>query len=103
MTRYAAIVTTLLLLLAPPVLADDITPDKPRRAEGGLLAVPRPASPAKPAPAAPAARSEAMACGRKHYCREMTSCAEARFYLSRCGLARLDRDNDGTPCEPLCP
>jgi endonuclease YncB( thermonuclease family) len=41
-------------------------------------------------------------CGAKRYCREMTSCAEARFYLSQCGLSRLDNDRDGVPCEAIC-
>ena len=41
-------------------------------------------------------------CGAKSLCSDMTSCAEARFYLTTCGLAGLDRDHDGTPCETLC-
>jgi hypothetical protein len=41
-------------------------------------------------------------CGEKTYCREMTSCAEARFHLEQCALTRLDRDRDGVPCETLC-
>jgi endonuclease YncB( thermonuclease family) len=41
-------------------------------------------------------------CGAKRYCREMTSCAEARFYFTRCGLSRLDGDGDGVPCETIC-
>jgi len=41
-------------------------------------------------------------CGTKRYCREMTSCAEARFYLEECGLTRLDGDGDGVPCEEVC-
>ncbi len=41
-------------------------------------------------------------CGAKRYCREMGSCEEARFYLERCGLSRLDGDGDGVPCEVLC-
>lgn len=41
-------------------------------------------------------------CEKKRYCREMASCAEARFYLSQCGLSRLDGDKDGIPCEALC-
>ena len=32
----------------------------------------------------------------------MTSCEEAKFYLTKCGLSRLDGDNDGIPCEQLC-
>ena len=41
-------------------------------------------------------------CGTKTYCREMTSCKEAYFYLKECGLTRLDGDGDGIPCEMLC-
>lgn len=41
-------------------------------------------------------------CEPKSLCSDMTSCAEARFYLTTCGLAGLDRDHDGTPCETLC-
>ncbi|MFO1424576.1 MAG: thermonuclease family protein [Candidatus Competibacteraceae bacterium] len=41
-------------------------------------------------------------CGAKSTCREMTSCEEARFYLTQCGVSRLDGDKDGTPCEALC-
>jgi len=41
-------------------------------------------------------------CGVKRTCKEMVSCAEARFYLSECGLTRLDGDGDGTPCESQC-
>jgi hypothetical protein len=32
----------------------------------------------------------------------MVSCAEARFYLERCGVASLDGDGDGVPCASLC-
>jgi len=49
-----------------------------------------------------AAASPTSKCGAKTYCREMTTCAEARFYLEKCGLKRLDGDGDGTPCESLC-
>lgn len=41
-------------------------------------------------------------CGSKHYCKEMTNCAEAKFYLDVCGGSRLDGDGDGIPCEALC-
>ncbi len=42
------------------------------------------------------------ACGSKRYCAQMSSCAEARFYLTRCGVATLDGNGDGVPCESLC-
>lgn len=41
-------------------------------------------------------------CSGKRTCGEMTSCAEARFYLNTCGVSRLDGDKDGTPCETIC-
>ena len=41
-------------------------------------------------------------CGTKTYCREMSSCEEARFFLAQCGLTRLDGGGDGVPCERLC-
>ena len=46
--------------------------------------------------------SRAPGCGAKRTCGEMADCSEARFYLTRCGLTRLDGDGDGTPCESLC-
>ncbi len=57
-------------------------------------------APAKPA--APSAKAADFHCGTKTYCREMKSCAEARFYLERCALTRLDGDGDGVPCSALC-
>ena len=48
------------------------------------------------------ATTTAPACGAKRYCREMSSCAEARFHLEQCKLTRLDRDGDGVACEELC-
>lgn len=41
-------------------------------------------------------------CSGKRLCKQMSICAEARFYLNQCGLDRLDRDGDGIPCESLC-
>ena len=43
-----------------------------------------------------------LSCGDKTRCGEMESCAEAKFYLNRCGASRLDGDNDGVPCEAIC-
>lgn len=41
-------------------------------------------------------------CSGKTTCGQMTSCAEARYYLTSCGQTRLDGDKDGTPCETIC-
>jgi endonuclease YncB( thermonuclease family) len=41
-------------------------------------------------------------CGNKKHCSEMSSCEEAKYYLTQCGVKSLDGDSDGTPCESLC-
>ncbi|MDO8573295.1 MAG: thermonuclease family protein [Candidatus Daviesbacteria bacterium] len=41
-------------------------------------------------------------CAEKTTCGQMSSCAEAEFYLNTCGVSRLDGDKDGVPCETLC-
>ena len=43
-----------------------------------------------------------LTCGTKKTCGEMNSCNEAKYYLTICGLSKLDGDKDGTPCESLC-
>ena len=45
---------------------------------------------------------EQFSCGERKYCKEMTSCAEAKYHLNECGESRLDRDGDGIPCENVC-
>jgi Excalibur calcium-binding domain len=44
----------------------------------------------------------AYTCAGKRTCSQMTTCEEATFYLTQCGVARLDGDKDGVPCESLC-
>lgn len=41
-------------------------------------------------------------CAGKKSCKQMLSCAEAKFYLSRCGVKSLDGNRDGVPCNSLC-
>jgi len=38
-------------------------------------------------------------CDGRTYCSEMTSCAEATFFLKNCPGVKMDGDNDGVPCE----
>lgn len=47
-------------------------------------------------------KSQNGKCGTKKTCGQMSSCAEAKYYLNTCGLSKLDKDGDGTPCESLC-
>lgn len=43
-----------------------------------------------------------LECGKKNYCSQMVTCDEAHFYLTVCGVERLDTNKDGIPCESLC-
>ncbi len=45
-------------------------------------------------PAAPAFK-----CDGRTYCSQMTSCAEATFFLKNCSGTKMDGDGDGVPCE----
>ena len=54
------------------------------------------------APQPPPLTIPQVECGAKRYCREMTTCAQAVGHLRQCGLATLDGDGDGMPCESLC-
>ncbi|SET52377.1 excalibur calcium-binding domain-containing protein [Thorsellia anophelis] len=38
----------------------------------------------------------------KKTCSQIESCEEAIFKLNQCGMKKLDRDNDGIPCESIC-
>ena len=51
-----------------------------------------------PSTPAPLAASPFRCDGRQH-CSQMTSCAEAKFFLKNCPDPRMDGNNDGVPCE----
>jgi len=41
----------------------------------------------------------AARCDGRIHCSQMTSCAEARFFLQNCPGVQMDGDSDGVPCE----
>lgn len=43
--------------------------------------------------------SPAYRCDGRTYCSQMTSCAEATFFLRNCPSVQMDGNNDGVPCE----
>ncbi|HJV25640.1 MAG TPA: cold shock domain-containing protein [Aromatoleum sp.] len=49
--------------------------------------------PAKESPAPP------FHCDGRTYCSQMTSCAEATFFLKNCPDVKMDGNHDGVPCE----
>ncbi len=38
-------------------------------------------------------------CDGRTYCSEMTSCAEAKWFINNCPGTKMDGDGDGVPCE----
>lgn len=47
--------------------------------------------------------SESFRCDGRQHCSQMTSCAEARYFLQNCPDPKMDGDRDGIPCEEqLC-
>ena len=43
--------------------------------------------------------NSAFKCDGRTYCSQMTSCAEATFFLKNCPGTKMDGNNDGIPCE----
>lgn len=46
-----------------------------------------------------AAAGTPFKCDGRTRCPQMTSCAEARFFLANCPGVQMDGNHDGTPCE----
>jgi len=54
---------------------------------------------ALPIPRPEASPSSQFKCDGRTYCSQMTSCAEATFFLKNCPGVKMDGNNDGVPCE----
>lgn len=51
-------------------------------------------------PVVPAQRaSPEYSCDGRTYCSQMSSCAEAKYFLAHCPGVKMDGDGDGIPCE----
>lgn len=49
------------------------------------------------------AQASGLSCSPRRTCSQISSCSAARWYLANCSWGgRLDRDNDGRPCEAMC-
>jgi hypothetical protein len=60
------------------------------------------ASPAGYAPVRQAVEAEAdspFKCDGRTMCPQMTSCAEATYFIKHCPSTKMDGNNDGVPCE----
>ena len=47
----------------------------------------------------PKARNQQFRCDGRTHCSQMTSCAEATYFLTNCPNTKMDGNNDGIPCE----
>jgi excalibur calcium-binding domain-containing protein len=43
--------------------------------------------------------ASAFTCDGRTRCSQMTSCAEATYFIEHCPNTKMDGDNDGVPCE----
>jgi hypothetical protein len=92
-TWSAAGATLALLLAASPASAAD--PEALRQ--------PSPDALARFVERNPVLLAQAYSCSPRRTCGEIGSCDEAHWYLGNCPWGgRLDRDNDGIPCESMC-
>lgn len=52
-----------------------------------------------PAPAVQNYRKPRFTCDGRTHCSQMSSCAEAKFFLANCSGVKMDGNHDGVPCE----
>jgi cold shock CspA family protein len=52
-----------------------------------------------PASVAVPAATESFRCDGRTHCSQMTSCAEATYFLRNCPNVKMDGNHDGIPCE----
>jgi excalibur calcium-binding domain-containing protein len=45
------------------------------------------------------ASAAAFNCDGRTHCSQMTSCAEATYFIEHCPNTKMDGNNDGVPCE----
>jgi micrococcal nuclease len=80
-----------------PAGAPDASPARPAPSRAGTASTTAPV--AAPTTRAPAAASSSFRCDGRIHCSQMTSCAEATYFLQHCPGTRMDGNNDGVPCE----
>lgn len=59
-------------------------------------------SPQAESPREPRSAAEGVGtyrCDGRTHCSQMTSCAEATYFLKNCPGVKMDGNNDGVPCE----
>ena len=83
------------LLLVVITIAAALAYSKYRKSQAGLV-MPLKASNPSPSTSRPAPQ---FSCDGRTHCSDMTSCAEAKFFIQNCPNTKMDGDGDGVPCE----
>lgn len=95
----------------PPVDLERLNAEEKKRREAAAAArgseplVPTGGAALAPPPAAaktgalPAAATPVYRCDGRTHCSQMTSCAEARYFLANCPNVKMDGNRDGVPCQ----
>ena len=71
----------------------ELNAEEKRKREAAASAPAARAAPAKPAVTA------GYSCDGRKYCSQMSSCAEAKYFLANCPGVKMDGDKNGIPCE----
>ena len=79
---------------------DDIPPTYvDLEASSTSSSVANPAVTSQPVLTAQSAVAPSFACDGRRHCSQMTSCAEATYFIQHCPNTKMDGNNDGIPCE----
>ncbi len=79
---------------------DDIPPTYvDLEASSSSSSVANPAVTSQPVLTAQSAVAPSFACDGRRHCSQMTSCAEATYFIQHCPNTKMDGNNDGIPCE----
>ena len=91
---------------APRPTIEQLNAERMKRAAGAASASVTGTTKAEatPKPAAPPAMPQSeiksgFRCDGRKYCSQMTSCAEAKYFLSHCPGVKMDGDGNRVPCE----
>ncbi|MFM6991749.1 MAG: excalibur calcium-binding domain-containing protein, partial [Rhodoferax sp.] len=73
--------------------------ENPKASKGQAQTLPAPEPAAKEREVPGSMKRPVFQCDGRRYCQQMTSCAEAKYFLSHCPGVKMDGDGDGIPCE----
>ncbi len=82
-----------------PQPAAIVTPQNDAIGPASSVAAPAPMTAAQSPPQPIAVPASTFQCDGRTHCSQMTSCAEAEYFLRHCPGVQMDGNNDGEPCE----